>query len=326
MHVCFKTPMGRRWQEALSPLKNAFPEVRFSECLPGDARGIENADALVAGELSREEIQAASRLKMVFVPYAGVDALPHSEIQRRGIRVCNVHVNAPFVAERAIALALAFYGKIISYHQDLKRCQWHGYWAGLGIKDTWSSIRDRSCAVIGAGKIGKCIARHLKVFECPVIGFKKHPVKDPLKNFDAVTSDLWEAVKESELIFVSLPLTPETRGIFNESILKQMAGKFIVNVGRGELLEEKAFFESLKDGILKGAAIDAWYAYPGPENRSVPPSRYPFHELENVLLSPHVAGFTPEAAARNIEATVENIRAFLETGRPKWEVDPRAMY
>jgi len=105
-----------------------------------------------------------------------------------------------------------------------------------------------------------------------------------------------------------------------------MAGKFIVNVGRGELLEEKAFFESLKDGILKGAAIDAWYAYPGPGNARVPPSRYPFHELENVLLSPHVAGFTPEAAARNIEATIENIRAFLETGLPKWEVDLRAMY
>ncbi|MBW2132374.1 MAG: hydroxyacid dehydrogenase, partial [Deltaproteobacteria bacterium] len=81
MHVCFKTPMGRRWREALATLKKAFPEVRFSECLPGDARSLENADVLVAGELSREEIQAAPHLKMVFVPYAGVDALPHSEIQ-----------------------------------------------------------------------------------------------------------------------------------------------------------------------------------------------------------------------------------------------------
>jgi phosphoglycerate dehydrogenase-like enzyme len=58
----------------------------------------------------------------------------------------------------------------------------------------------------------------------------------------------------------------------------------------------------------------------------VPPSKYPFHELPNVILSPHVAGFTPEAAARNIDATVENIRNFLETDRPTWEVDLKTMY
>jgi phosphoglycerate dehydrogenase-like enzyme len=249
MHIFFKTPLGRKWRAAINTLKEAFPDVSFSGSGTGEAADLENADAIVAGELTPEEIHAAKRLKMVFVPYAGVDALPLPELRRRHIRVANVHVNAPFVAERAIALALAFYGKIIEYHNDMKRGQWHGYWAGLGVKDTWESIRGRPCAVLGTGEIGSAIARHLKGFDCPVYGFKKHPPKTPLKEFDAVTLDLWEAVEKSEPIFVCLPLTRGTRGILDEWILKKMSGKFLVNVGRGELIDEKAFFEALKSGV-----------------------------------------------------------------------------
>jgi len=328
MNIFFKTPLSTKWIEAMETIRKEFSEVTLAA---DDAEGrmnLKNADAWVAGQpsLSMDDLQAAKKLKIIFAPYAGVNTLPVAEIQKRRIRIANVHVNAPFVAERAIALALAFYGKIINYHNDLKHFQWHGYWAGSGIKDTWNSIRGRNCAVIGAGEIGKAIARHLKAFGCPVIGFKKHAQNGSMESFDAVTTDLWEAVGKSELIFVCLPLTRETRGIIGESILKKMSGKFVVNVGRGDLIEEKAFFESLKEGVLKGAAIDAWYAYPQPGNPKMSPSRYPFHELPNVVLSPHVAGFTPEAAALNIEATVENIRAYLKTGHPRTEVDLDAMY
>jgi len=328
MNIFFQTPLSSRWIEAMETIRKEFPEVSLAV---DDAEGrmnLKHADAWVAGQLSvsTDDLQAANNLKIIFAPYAGVDILPVAEIQKRRIRIANVHVNAPFVAERAIAMALAFYGKIIDYHNDLKRSIWHGYWAGSGIKDTWNSIRGRSCAVIGAGEIGKAIARHLKLFGCPVVGFKKHAKNESLENFDAITMDLWEALRKSELVFVCLPLTRETRGMIGESILKKMFGKFIVNVGRGDLIEEKAFFESLKDGILKGAAIDAWYAYPQPGNPKMPPSRYPFHELSNVILSPHVAGFTPEAAALNIKATIENIRAYFKTGHPRTEVDLDAMY
>ncbi len=326
MQLIFKFPSSRKWVDALEAIRQHHPEVTLSAGDSGGAKSLEKADALIAGELSAEDLQAAQKLKIVFVPYAGVDGLPLAEMRRRKIRVSNVHVNAPFVAERAVALALAFYGRIIDYHNDLKNFQWHGYWAGIGIKDTWQSIRGRACAVIGTGEIGKAIARLLKGFGCPVTGFRRSLPRAPMENFDSVTLNLREAVESSELIFVCLPLTRETRGILGESILKEMRGKFVVNIGRGELIAEKAFFESLRDGVLKGAAIDAWYAYPQRGASKGPPSKYPFHELANVILSPHVAGFTPEAAALNIEATVENIRAYLETGRPRFEVDLEAMY
>jgi len=326
MRILLKMPFGRQWMDAVETLRQAFPQIILAPEGPQAPVRLKDADAVVTGALTKDEIRTAEKLKIIFVPYAGVDALPLAEIQKRGIRVSHVHANAPFVAERALAMVLAFYGKILPYHEDLKRSQWHGYWAGGGVRDTWQSIRKRTCAVIGAGEIGKAIARHLKPFDCPVIGFKKHPEKDPPEGFDTITLDLWEAIAPSEIIFVSLPLTPQTHGILNASMLKKMQGKFIVNVGRGELIDEKGFFEALKEGVLKGAAIDAWYAYPGVGKPMRPPSKYPFHELPNVNLSPHVAGVTPEAATLNIEGTLRNIREYLNTGRPASEVDPGALY
>ncbi|MFH1242272.1 MAG: NAD(P)-dependent oxidoreductase, partial [Pseudomonadota bacterium] len=109
-------------------------------------------------------------------------------------------------------------------------------------------------------------------------------------------------------------------------ILATMKGKFLVNVGRGGVVDEEGLYQALKKGILKGAAMDAWYTYPEKGKTTAPPSRYPIHELPNVVLSPHLAGFTPQSARLNIEQTIENIRSFIETGKARSEVDPDLMY
>jgi len=126
MNIFFKTPLSTKWIEAMETIRKEFSEVTLAA---DDAEGrmnLKNADAWVAGQpsLSMDDLQAAKKLKIIFAPYAGVNTLPVAEIQKRRICIANVHVNAPFVAERAIALALAFYGKIINYHNDLKHFQW----------------------------------------------------------------------------------------------------------------------------------------------------------------------------------------------------------
>ena len=98
-----------------------------------------------------------------------------------------------------------------------------------------------------------------------------------------------------------------------------MNGKFLVNVGRGDAVDEEGLYEALKEGILRGAAIDVWYQYPKGGETTAEPSKYPIHELPNVVLSPHLAGFTPQSARLNIEQTIENIRAFLKTGKAVFE-------
>ena len=114
--------------------------------------------------------------------------------------------------------------------------------------------------------------------------------------------------------------------MFSAEVLAGLKGKFLVNVGRGGIVDEEGLYRALKNGILKGAGIDVWYGYPkkGEDQRN--PSKYPIHELPNVVLSPHVAGFTPRAATLNIEQTIDNIRAYLKTGKPIFEVDTDLMY
>ena len=326
MKIVFRTKLNRFWLEGIEALRREFPDVAFITDEKAIDREIEHADALVAGEITISLIEGASNLKIIFVPYAGVDALPLKYIKEMGLRISSVHVNAPFVAERAVAMALSFYGRIISYHEDLKNFRWHGYWAKGTVDDTWDSIQGRGCAIIGTGEIGRHIAKYLKVFDCRVIGFKKRPISGTLEYFDEITLDLDEALEKSELVFITLPLTEETNGLFSAEILAGMKGKFLVNVGRGKIVDEEGLYKALKGGILKGAAIDTWYNYPAKGEDTASPSRYPIHELPNVILSPHLAGFTPQAALWNVEQTIESIRSYITTGRAITEVDPELMY
>lgn len=323
--VCLNR-LNRHWITLLDQLKRGFENLEVIKDPAASRNALEEATAVIAGSLSHQTLGELSQLKIIFVPYAGIDALPLKRIRQRSIRIANVHGNAPEVAERAVALALAFYGKIANFHDDLKAGRWHGFWAGKGTKDSWESISGKTCAVIGVGRIGTQIARRLKPFGCRTIGFRRRSTVDTGGDFDEMTDDLDHAIEQSELVFICLPLTPLTRGIFNDNRLSRMTEKFLVNVGRGELVVESALYRVLKTGVLKGAAIDAWYSYPETGETAKPPSAYPFDRLPNVILSPHVAGFTSGSAKRNIEQTIQNIRSYLKTGHPRWEANTHHMY
>ncbi len=326
MKIVFYTKLNRLWLEKIEKLRHEFPKVDFvteKKLVKGEMK---NADAIVAGAIPLNVLPDIKNLEIIFVPYAGVDALPLDFIRENRIRISNVHGNAPYVAERAIALTLSFFGKIIEYHNDLKNSQWHGLWGKGTVDDTWDSIQGRTCAVIGTGQIGRHIAKYLKRFDCRVIGFKKRPVVEKIEFFDAITTRLNEALDKSDLVFVTLPLTQETRGMISAEILATMKGKFLVNVGRGKVVDEEGLYQALRKGILRGAGIDTWYNYPEKGKPNVTPSKYPIHELPNVVLSPHTAGFTPQSMRLNTGQAIDNIRSFLQTGKAKFEVDPDLMY
>jgi phosphoglycerate dehydrogenase-like enzyme len=326
MKIVFYTRLNRLWLERIEELKREFGHAEFITEQDQVSREIEGADALVGGFIPPDSLRRAQKARIIFVPFAGIDALPLEDIRGRGIRVSNAHGNAPYVAERAIAMALAFYGRIIAFHNDLRIAKWHGFRANRGVSDSWDSLQGRRCAMLGTGEIGAGIARLVKAFHCTTIGFKKRQAKKRPEYFDEITFSLSEALQRAELIFISLPLTDETRGILSAETLASLKGKVLINVGRGEIVDEEGLYRSLKAGILKGAGIDVWYRYPREGEAEVHPSRYPIHELPNVILSPHVAGFTPQAAELNIEQTIENIRSYLSTGSPLFEADPGLMY
>ncbi len=326
MKVLFYQRPNSFWEHKCSELEEHYTDIRFVFDADELTRECVDADVLVGGIIPLPVLKRAERLKLVIVPFVGVDHLPLKFLEERGIRVANSHGNSESVAERALGMILALYGKIIPLHEDLKKGIWHGFWVGRGIDDSWESIHGKSCSIIGAGEIGKSLARMMKAFDCTVTGFKKKKTVEIPSSYDAMVYDFSEAVAASEIVVNILPFTPETENIFSPEILQHMNGKVFVNVGRGKTVHEKALYESLTAGILKGAALDAWFVYPENGKTTGSPSNYPFWELDNVVLSPHMAGFTRTAAAENIKQAYENLESFLRTGDPVNEVNIQAGY
>jgi phosphoglycerate dehydrogenase-like enzyme len=319
-------PLRSVWKPHLEALQARYPEHELLLDPEASRAALPSLDALLAGRLEEEAYRRATALKAVFVPFTGLNHLPAGLLLERGVQVFNVHGQAPAVAQCALAMTLAFYGRLVEYHNDLRERRWHGFWVGRGAEDEWESIQGKTAAVFGTGAIGEALARMLKAFDCEVIGYRRHADLPVPPHFDRIETDLARAVREAELLYIALPLTPATEGLFTRELLLSAKGRFLVNVGRGPIVDEEGLYLALRDGVLKGAAIDTWYAYPEGGATEGAPSRFPIHELPNVILSPHVAGSTRDGLLVRIGETVDSIGQWLSTGRCDRKADLREMY
>ncbi|AMW32528.1 Phosphoglycerate dehydrogenase [Fervidobacterium changbaicum] len=326
MTVLFLTKMIDYFVERVNDLKKEFPNDLFviAKDREDAQRYIGEADVVVAGGLSPEQVINARNLKFVLVPWAGVNGLPIDLLAERGVIVANNHGNGKIVAERALGLALALMGRIVEYHNDLSKGIWHGYESGSKPEDFWFSLQGKRVTILGLGTIGRHLAKLLSGFECEIMGFKK--TVEPVDGVNYVTNNLEEAINFGKIIFIALPLTKETYHLINKELILQMQGKFLINVGRGQIIEEEALYYGLKNGILAGAAVDTWYLYPDADHSVQLPSRYPIHTFKNVVISPHVGGFTIEGQIGRIDETIENLRRILAGGMPKNIVDLKNEY
>ena len=195
---CFMSSKST-WPSGLKQLQAAFPDHEI--IVGGDAgrAALPRLDAILSSRLDRAEYAAATSLKAVFVPFTGLNHLPAELLLERGVRVFNVHGNAESVAQCAIAMTLAFYGRGIEFHNDLREGRWHGFWVGRGSEDEWSSIYRRSCAVFGVGAIGTALARILKAFDCPVVGCRRRSDLPQPPYFDRIESDPRAAVDGADV-------------------------------------------------------------------------------------------------------------------------------
>jgi len=329
MRIVFLNEVDELWEPYFEKLKKEFPDVELisSKDYQEPEKYISEADGIVCTYLDTITLKAAKNLKIIFIPWTGVDSLPIDEIKKKGnIVVSNTHGNAKIVAERALTLCLALLGRVVEFHNNLLKGIWGDVNKGGHYDDFWVSLRNKNCGIAGFGSIGKELAKLLRAFNCRVIGFKKHVYNEDLELADEVTMNLDEMISKSEIVFVVLPLTDETKDIFNWSVLSKMEGKYLINVGRGAVISEEALYKALKEGILKGVAIDTWYHYPSTEKPVILPFSYPIHIFKNVVLSPHVGSSTVEGFKGMIAETFENIRAFLKTGKPVYQVDLELKY
>lgn len=280
-----------------------------------------DAEIIVTGRVSTELLHQSKKLQRVIIPFTGVNSLPFKELREMGVKVTNNHGNAQIVGERAFALSLSLLGKVLPFDRELRE----GRWSRTEDYDNpfvyWTSLMNKKVTMLGTGSIASYILDFLKPFNCDVMGFRKRKdVVDP-PGYKRITTDLNEALSHGEICFVTLPLTSETKRVIGVKELHLLKDSYLINVGRGEVIDEEALYNSLKCGELKGAAIDVWYNYPKPFYAQQQPSKYPFHGLDNIIMSPHAASHTTKGKWGQYIETINNLKALLETGEPLNEVD-----
>jgi phosphoglycerate dehydrogenase-like enzyme len=197
----------------------------------------------------------------------------------------------------------------------LRNRDW-AYWAGARER-VHDELAGKTIGLLGFGHIGKAIAARAKAFEMRVHVANRSAVGTSALVDRSFTLDkLPQFWGSADFFVVSLPLAAETREIVDANAFAAMRPTTVViNVGRGPTINEKALYDALKSERIAGAVIDAWYNYPSPDQTRVRPSTLPFHDLTNVVMTPHMSGWTSGTIRRRQRTIADNI-ARRVSGQP----------
>lgn len=261
-------------------------------------------------DLKKEYLEKAENLEMIQTISAGVDYVPFKWIREDVIVCSNAGGNALAVAEHAIALLLSAAKKIVYHHENMRKGFWRRRIHGV-------LLRGKKLGIIGFGNIGKLVAKFAKAFEMRVLAINRSGKSDMEVDFIGTLNDLDYVLSSADFIVLALPLTKETKGLITKEKLRLMKkNAVLINVARGPIIDQKDLYEHLKSNPEFIAALDVWWEYP--EDLNKPKfQKYPFHELENIIMTPHVAGFSSELREYVIRHAVENIVLFIEGKKPR---------
>ena len=284
------------------------PESYTSEAIANVSGDV---DMLFGGLITEEILKASKALKCIQVPWTGVDKLNFPLLKEYNITVCNSHSNSSVVAEHAVAM-LFDAAKKISYHDKNMR---KGVWNRPSPTNTSpitpfsKKISNTNIGIVGFGSIGSDIHQMLGGFNCNFKVFSR----SSKENLDANTihydsNEILNQLSTLDFVFISVALTENTREIVNHSFLDAMKNDAIlINISRGEVIDQNALFNALKSNSIAFAAIDTWYNYPNKENPIVFPSKEnDFHTLDNIVMSPHRAGMV-EGGFPHLDDAIQNI-------------------
>jgi len=173
----------------------------------------------------------------------------------------------------------------------------------------WPELAGKTLGILGYGRIGQAVARRALAFDMEVLGIRRDAARpDPHRlAFLRGPAALDEVLARADYVAITLALTPDTRGLIGARELARMkATAVLINVARGEVVDEDALYDALHRGTIAGAALDVWYRYPTGDVPTEPGHR-PFHALPNVLMTPHVSGWTEGMMDARAGVIAENI-------------------
>ncbi|MDI3340114.1 MAG: D-2-hydroxyacid dehydrogenase [Sphaerobacter sp.] len=298
-------------------IREAYPDLEVVVCADpaGLPAALAGAQALVAWQVPPEALAAATALRWVHFPGAGVDSLLTPELRARELVVTNNRgVAAPNIAEHLLAMMLAFARGL----PELLRAQVRHEW---GRPTRRFELGGQTLGIVGLGEIGEALATRAAALGMRVVGLRRRSGPAPRGVARVYPPEgLHALLGESDHVAICLPLTPRTRHLFGPAEFRAMRrDAYLYNIGRGAIVDQAALIAALQAGEIAGAGLDVTDPEP------LPPDS-PLWDMPNVIITAHTAGGTPRYWDRAIEILLENIGRFRRDAPLRNVVDQREGY
>ena len=272
---------------------------------------IRGADIVITNKvvISAQAFAENPQLKLVAVTATGVNNVDVEAAKQNGTAVCNIRAYGnESVAEHAFMMMITLMRNLPAYQRDVAAGLWENspFFCHLGAP--MRDLNGKTLAIFGRGNIGKTLATYAQAFKMNVV-FAEHKnaqsVRDGYVSFD-------EAIRSADVISLNCPLTPQTANMIGEAELQQMKpGAILINCGRGGLVDEAALVAALKYGQIGGAGFDVLTQEPPRDGNPLLKARLP-----NLIVTPHIAWASQEAANRLFDILLDNINRFV-AGNPQ---------
>ena len=276
-----------------------------------------DAEAILAipADVPIELLKQCPKVKLIQCLSAGYELLDLEAIGEMGVPVANNGgANAIAVAEQTIAMMIGICKKMMLqwYHASKER-RWRG---DLSAMDPLE-ITGKTVGIVGLGRIGKQVAKRLKGFDTRTIYYDIVEIPKEVREYVAAEPVPFDdLLRESDLVSLHVPLTRRTRRMISDRELDMMKPTaFLISDARGAVVDEKALYQALKNGRIAGAALDVLEQEPTPADN-------PLLDLDNVIITPHMAGFSYETSVRTAQFAYDNVRRIVAGDPPESIVTP----
>ena len=261
-------------------------------------------DAVVCnGLFLHNDIKSFTNLKLIQATSAGLDRIPVDYVKEHNIKLFNARgvYSAP-MAEWAVMRVLEIYKHSFKFYENQKRCSWE--------KDReLLEISGKTVLVVGTGSVGSEVAKRFSAFDAVVIGADIFKNESPYFSDCVLMDELDSALQKADIVVLTLPLTDETRGMFNkERFSKMKADAVLINIARGAVIDENALVDALNKGYLLGVGLDVFDSEPLNEDS-------PLWKMKNVLISPHNSFVSDKTSERLFEIIMKNLSDFIKESR-----------
>lgn len=259
-----------------------------------------DVDGVIAGldEFGEKVLKSSNRLKVISRYGVGIDNIDMEAAKRLGIFVINTpDVNTQAVADLTFGLILSVSRKIPQSHQSTRKGRWERF---IGRE-----VYGKRLGIIGLGRIGKAVANRAKGFEMEIIAYDVQRDESFAETLEIKFLPLDDLLMEADFVTLHCGLNPQTKGLIGPrelGLMKETA--YLINTARGELVDERALYEALKEGKIAGAGLDVY--------EQEPPLESPLLSLENAVTTGHIAAYTDEAIKEMALASVKNLLSALE--------------